>query len=113
MDKVHVIIPARLQETQKAIKVIYAHFENEAEFAIVWLPKSQTEILDGMYHIPIWLKNKIAKTAKRYIARRVTMPTRDQSYAYGFHNTGFFTSNGIQINKGDRRKVSHKNKGET
>lgn len=61
-----------LKETEKAFQVIYTHFENPAEYAIVWLPKSQTVTPQNnstsvCWKIPVWLKNKIADTATRLI----------------------------------------------
>ena len=83
MTKVKVV---KIGETSKAWKVVYMHFENPAEFAITWLPKSvTTPASPGVcWEIPLWIKDKIATEARRYRAARFTRPTGEEDYLYGF-----------------------------
>jgi hypothetical protein len=93
---VSVSIVKVLQETRGAYKVLYAHFENPVEFAVVWLPKSQVVPSDlCSWQIPLWLKNKIA-SAKRYKARTFWNVHNMPSYAYGFGP--YYDHRGVEIN---------------
>jgi hypothetical protein len=85
-----------LQETTKAYQVIYTHFENPMEFAVVWLPKSQV-VLNSLctWQIPLWLKNKIASEAKRYNARPFQNVHGIPDYAYGFDP--YYDHRGVEI----------------
>jgi hypothetical protein len=76
----------KLSETKKAYRVIYHHFENPAEFAMVYLPKSVTVTgSPGVcWTIPMWLKNKIAEEARRYRGEKFRRPTGVEDYLYGF-----------------------------
>ena len=76
-----------LRESEKAYQVIYIHFENPMDFAIVWLPKKLTKKTGSnsvCWQIPMWLKNKIASEAKRYNARPFQNSHGMPDYAYGF-----------------------------
>ncbi len=88
----------KIGETEKAYKVIYLHFENPAEFAIVWLPKSQVKVDSvACWTIPMWLKNKTAESAKRYTAKKYTNEFKIQDYLYGFDNSGYYNSQGKKV----------------
>jgi len=94
-----VSIGAVLAQTQKAVQVIYTHFEDPYEFAVVWLPKSQIEparhqdgslCLSTCWSIPMWLKRKIANNEKRYLGKRFHMRDHDglPKAAFGFWRKG-------------------------
>ena len=81
---VSVTVPAKLGESEKAYKVLYAHFENPLHFAVAWLPKSVTKVEGDIWMIPLWLKNKIAKTAKRYSGVNIQFEgLPDVAYGFG------------------------------
>lgn len=68
---VSVITPHIVKETEKAVQVVYAHYENPSEYSLPWIPKSQIKAHDQtmkQMSIPAWLKVKICNEQKRYTA---------------------------------------------
>lgn len=72
-----------VRETARAWQVIYLHLENERDFIVCWLPKSQCTIEGRTATIPMWLKNKISESRK-YSGRQFVNEFGEPEYAYGF-----------------------------
>ena len=88
MKTTMITIAKCLGETEKAWKVIYTHFEKPGEFAIAWLPKSQTTppknlVAHVCWEIPMWLKRNITRDAKRYRGIPIRRNKMDD-WAFGF-----------------------------
>ena len=84
MKMTSVSIAKQIGESERAFQVIYTHFENPMDFAIVWLPKKLTTADGIVWQIPMWLKNKIAVEARRYNARPFQNGHGMPDYGYGF-----------------------------
>jgi hypothetical protein len=93
---VSVSVAKEVRETPKARLFIYTHFENAAEFAFTWVPKSISRWDGSILEIPAWLKENIAINETRLAGRSIQFRGK-QDYAYGTEETGFYTVGGFDV----------------